>query len=103
MGLISPEQMEAGLYMLKMHGYDEWYGLDINPERMPVDVALKISMDALRAACERVNGLDHELIVEAVESPDRFRGFLEAYMVRARAPGGTVLPPIQDTLTSIQA
>ncbi len=99
-GLISPEQMEAGLYTLKMHGYEGWYGLDINPERMPVDVALKISMDALRAACDRINDLDHELIVEAVEAPDQHRGFLEAYMVRARAPRNTVLPPLRDTLSS---
>ena len=101
-GLISPEQMEAGLYVLKMHGYDGWYGLDINPERMPVDVALKISMDALRAACDRVNSLDYELIVEAVEAPDRFRGFLEAYMIRKRAPQTTILPPIRDTLASVR-
>ncbi|MCY3593924.1 MAG: TIM barrel protein [Bacteroidetes bacterium] len=99
-GLISPEQMEAGLYVLKMHGYEGWYGLDINPERMPVDVALKISMDALRAACDRVNHLDHELIVEAVETPDQHRGLLEAYMVRARAPRSTILPPMSDTLAS---
>ena len=101
-GLISPEQMEAGLYVLKMHGYNGWYGLDINPERMPVDVALKVSMDALRAACDRVNSLDHERIVEAVEAPDQHRGFLEAYMIRARAPRTTSLPPIRDTLRSVR-
>ena len=99
-GLISPEQMEAGLYTLKMHGYDGWYGLDINPERMPVDVALKISMDALRAACDRINGLDHEFVVQAVESPGKFRGHLEAYMVRMRAPSATVFPPLEATLTT---
>ncbi len=101
-GLISPEQMEAGLYVLKMHGYNGWYGLDINPERMPVDVALKVSMDALRTACDRVNSLDHERIVEAVEAPDQHRGFLEAYMIRARAPRTTSLPPIHDTLRSVR-
>jgi len=101
-GLISPEQMEAGLYVLKMHGYNGWYGLDINPERMPVDTALKISMDALRAACDRVNNLDHELIVEAVEAPSQHRGLLEAYMIRARAPQTINLPPIRETLTSVR-
>ncbi len=101
-GLISPEQMEAGLYILKMHGYCGWYGLDINPERMPVDIALKISMDALRAACDRVNSLDHELIIEAVESPDQYRGVLEAYMIRARASESTVLPPIHETLSTLR-
>ena len=100
-GLISPEQLEAGLYTLKMHGYEGYYGLDINPERMPVDVALKISMDAVRAACDRVNGLDHALIIEAAEAPEQFRGLLEAYMIRTRAPSGSALPPIQDALGSV--
>ena len=99
-GLVSPEQMEAGLYTLKMHGYQGWFGLDINPERMPVDVALKISMDALRAACERINRLDHARIVEAAESPSTHRGWLEAYMVRARAPKELQLPPLEAALAS---
>ncbi|MDE2833865.1 MAG: TIM barrel protein [Bacteroidota bacterium] len=97
-GLVSPEQMEAALYVLKMHGYTGYFGLDINPERMPVDVALKISMDALRAACDRINNLDHARIIEAAEDPAHHRGFLEAYMIRARAPESTTLPPLSETL-----
>ena len=100
-GLISPEQLEAGLYTLKMHGYDGYYGLDINPERMPVDVALKISMDAIRAACDRVNSLDHTLMVSAAESPAQHRGTREAYMVRARASAQTQLPPLSKTLSTV--
>ncbi len=99
-GLISPEQMEAGLYTLKMHGYEGYFGIDINPERMPVDVALKISMDALRAANDRVNSLDHARIIEAAERPDQHRGFIEAYMIRARSPRPDALPPIEETLSS---
>lgn len=99
-GLISPEQMEAGLYTLKMHGYNGYFGIDINPERMPVDVALKISMDAIRAANDRVNSLDHARIIEAAERPDRHRGFIEAYLIRARAPQSTSLPPLNETLSS---
>ena len=87
-GAISPEQAEALLYTLKMYGYRGYFGIDINPERMPVDTALKISMDAIRAANERINGLDHESILRAHAYPDRSRGWLEAYMVRARAPHG---------------
>ncbi|MCK4470758.1 MAG: TIM barrel protein, partial [Anaerolineae bacterium] len=34
-GVISPEQAEALLYTLKMYGYRGYFGLDINPERMP--------------------------------------------------------------------
>lgn len=97
-GTISPEQMEAGLYTLKMHGYEGLFGIDINPERQPVDVALKISMDALRAANDRINQLDHNRVIGATTNPSDHRGFVEAYLARARAPEGSDLPPIDDTL-----
>ncbi len=92
-GVIAPEQTEALLYTLKMHGYQGYFGLDINPERMPVDMALKINMDAIRAANERINGMDHEALLFAHEHPDRARGWLEAYLLRQRYPG-VALPPI---------
>ena len=94
-GVISPEQSEAGLYVLKMHGYTGYYGVDINPERMPVDVAISNSIDAVRAACDRVNGLDHAAIVESHAKPDQSRGWLEAYLIRARASNPESLPAIQ--------
>jgi xylose isomerase len=97
-GAISPEQMEAGLYTLKMHGYDGLFGIDINPERQPVDVALKISMDAMRAAKERINNLDHERIIEATTNPSENRGFIEAYLAHERAPEGADLPALEETL-----
>ncbi|MGD2146613.1 MAG: TIM barrel protein [Anaerolineae bacterium] len=93
-GVVSPEQTEALLYTLKMHGYDGYFGLDINPERMPVDVALKICMDAIRAANDRINELDHEAILYTQMHPDRTRGWLEAYLVRARASHPERLPPL---------
>ena len=102
-GVMSPEQLEAGLYTCKMHGYTGYFGIDVNPERMPVDVALKNSMDALRAANDRVNGLDHERIIEAAERPDRHRGWLEAYLIRARAPKSSSLPPIDEAVRSHDA
>lgn len=99
-GVISPEQLEAGLYTLKMHGYREYFGIDVNPERMPVDVALKNSMDALRAANDRVNALDHARIVEATTRPDQHRGLIEAMLIRARAPHPERLPPVEDALAA---
>jgi xylose isomerase len=93
-GAVSPEQLEALLYVLKMHGYQGWFGIDINPERMPVETALRISMDALRAANDRINSLDHESIVYAVNHPDKARGWLEAYLVRARAMHPQRLAPL---------
>ncbi|NNE45032.1 MAG: TIM barrel protein [Rhodothermales bacterium] len=99
-GVIAPEQLEAGLYTCKMHGYSGYFGIDVNPERMPVDVALKNSMDALRSANDRINGLDHERIIDAAENPHKHRGWLEAYLIRARAPKTTSLPPIEEALAS---
>jgi xylose isomerase len=93
-GVLSPEAVEATLYALKMYGYQGWFGLDINPERMPVEVALQNSMDALRAANDRINNMDHEAIIWATEHPDRARGWLEAYLIRARATRPERLSPL---------
>ena len=93
-GAVSPEQFDALMYVLKMHGYRGWFGIDINPERMPVDTAIMISMDAIRASNDRINELDHESIIYAANHPDRARGWIEAYLVRARAPHPEKLPPL---------
>ena len=92
--VIAPEQFEALMYTLKMRHYQGWFGIDINPERMPVETALKTNMDAIRAANDRINGLDHESILYAVSHPDKARGWLEAYLVRARARFPEKLPPL---------
>src|SRR5690606_20995229 len=95
-GVMAPEQMEAGMYTLKMHGYEGLFGIDINPERMPVDVAMRNSMDALRAANDRINEMDHEAIINSTENPVQNRGWLEAYLIRARAAHPDRLPPMPD-------
>jgi xylose isomerase len=93
-GMISPEAAEAALYIMKMHGYQGYFGIDINPERMPVDDALKVCMDALRAANDRINEMDHEAIMYATNHPWEAQGWLEGYLVRARAPHPDRLPPL---------
>jgi xylose isomerase len=95
-GVISPEQMEAALYVLKMHGYRGWFGVDLNPERMPAKQAVINSMDALRAANERINNLDHAKVVDAINDPSRNRGWLEAYLLRQRATNTDVMGPMVD-------
>ena len=95
-GVISPEQTEASLYVLKMYGYQGYFGIDINPERMPVEQALRNCMDALRAANDRVNSLDHEKVIWATTHPDRVRGWLEAYLIRKRAMHSENLPPLEE-------
>ncbi len=99
-GVIAPEQMESALYALKMHGYRGYFGLDINPERMPVERAIINSMDAIKAANERINRLDHEKILACTSNPAANRGTLEALLIRARAPQGAPLssPPPEVTL-----
>jgi len=95
-GTISPEQAEAALYTLKMHGYTGYFGIDINPERMPVDRALINCMDALKAMNDRINKLDHENVIACTTKPDRNRGVLEAILTRARAPQGVKLSPVPE-------
>jgi xylose isomerase len=95
-GVISPELTEATLYVLKMHGYQGYFGLDINPLHMPVDIALRNCMDALRAANDRINEIDHEQVVWATNHPDQARGWIEAHLIRARAPHADRLPPLPD-------
>jgi xylose isomerase len=90
-GVISPEQAEATLYTLKMHGYQGYFGIDINQERMPVDRALINCMDALKAMNERINKLNHEKVMACIQRPDKNRGVLEALLTRARAPRGAKL------------
>ena len=97
-GVISPEQLEAMLYTLKMYGYQGYFGIDINPERMPVATAMKNSMDAIRAANDRINALDHEAILYAQMHPDKAPGWLEGYLIRARAPHPERLAPLSRPL-----
>ena len=93
-GVVSPEQLDALMYALKMHGYREWFGLDINPERMPIEMAIRISIDAVRASNDRINELDHKAIIYVSNHPDKARGWMEAYLVRARARYPEKLPPL---------
>jgi xylose isomerase len=93
-GVVSPEQNEAALYTLKMYGYTGYFGIDINPERMPVETALCNSMDAIRAACDRINAMDHEAVLTSHAKPEQSRGWLEAYLIRARASRPEALPPL---------
>jgi hypothetical protein len=58
-------------------------------------------MDALRAANDRINGFDHAGIVEATTKPDVNRGWIEAYLVRQRAPDASRLPSLDDALKTV--
>ena len=94
-GVISPEQLEALVYTLKLHSYRGYFGIDVNPERMSVQTALQNSFDAIRAANDRVNSLDHEAIVFSHNHPAKARGWLEAYLIRQRAMASTKLSELK--------
>ncbi|MBX3381908.1 MAG: hypothetical protein KF864_00200 [Phycisphaeraceae bacterium] len=92
-GVIAPDVVEAILYTLMQHSYTGYYGIDINPERVPVDIALRNSFDALRAAADRVSAIDHEALLFAHANPAHSRGWLEGYLTRLRAPRPERLSP----------
>lgn len=95
-GVISPEVAEAALYALKMGGYTGYFGIDIFPERMPVERALLNSFDALRAMNDRIDHLDHEQVLRSQARPDKNRGYLEALLIRARARDASILSQLPE-------
>jgi xylose isomerase len=93
-GAISPELLDNMMWVLKMHSYQSWFGIDINPVRMPVEMAIKINIDAVKASIDRINDLDDESIIYAANNPDKARGWIEAYLIRARAAHPERLAPL---------
>jgi xylose isomerase len=85
-GMIAAEELEALLYLLKTHSYQGYFGIDAGSGQMPAESAMQSGMDAVRAANDRINQLDHESILYAVNHPDRAHGWLEAYLIRMRSP-----------------
>jgi len=83
-GVLGWEQAEAALYALKAIGYRGYFGIDINPERMPPLKAIEINTKVLRIMNERINNLPHEEIVECYYDPERHRGDLELILAEAR-------------------
>ncbi len=82
-GVVEWQQAEALLYALKMAGYEEYFGIDINPERMPVEKAVELNAKALRVMSERIERLPHERIIDCYMEPDRHRGELEEILIDA--------------------
>lgn len=85
-GVLGIDQTYAALLVLKMYGYEGYFGIDINPLRMPVETALILNMNALIAACTRLNEMEYEKIVEAMYDPQNNRGVVEDVVTRSLAP-----------------
>jgi xylose isomerase len=86
-GVLAIDQAYAGLLALKMYGYKGRLGLDINPERMPIETAIPLNINAIRAMTKRLNRLiDYDRLVEAMYEPEKNRGVTEDIVIRAFAP-----------------
>jgi len=79
-GVVEWHQAEASLLALKMAGYKEYFGIDINPERMPVQKAIEINSKVLNIMNERINNLPHKEILEAYYDPENHRGDIESIL-----------------------
>jgi xylose isomerase len=95
-GMLGLDQLYAALLVLKLYGYRGRFGIDINPERMPVRTALINTLNSLRGACAIVNGLNFDRLVDAMSAPAAHRGVAEDVMLRALAPSTTKLIPFDD-------
>jgi xylose isomerase len=85
-GVVSWQDTEALLYALKMIGYRGYFGLDINPERMPVLEAVKVNARALQIMNERIDALPHERLLECFYHPESNRGGIEMILAESYAP-----------------
>jgi len=76
-GVVEWNQAEAGLLALKMAGFKEYIGIDINPERMPPEKAVRNNIRVLQIMNERIERLPYEKILDCYYDPEGTRGELE--------------------------
>ena len=81
-GVVNPQETEALLYSLWAYGYKEFFGVDINPENMPVQKAVELNILALDKMKERISRLPHEKIVECHLESESHRGELEEILIK---------------------
>ena len=93
-GVLGLDQMLATLLVYKMYDYRGFYGIDINPERMPAEKGIVLSMNALKVGAAVVNQLDFEALVEAMYSPAENRGLVEDVLMKTLAPRSVKLKTI---------
>jgi len=80
-GVVGIEDTLALLYALKIMEYKEYFGIDINPERMPVETAVEININVIKKMIEVVESLPHEEIIEGYMNPMNNRGKIEKIML----------------------
>ncbi len=82
-GVVNAQETEALLYALWAIGYEEYFGIDINPENMSVQKAVELNIRALEKMKERVSRLPHERILECHLHPSDHRGELEEILIES--------------------
>ena len=80
-GVVEWQQAEALLWVLKMMGYREHWGIDIHPERMPVETAVALNIRAIRLMLERLDRLPHHRLLECFLDPASNRGGVESVLL----------------------
>ncbi|MHA1784265.1 MAG: xylose isomerase, partial [Candidatus Helarchaeota archaeon] len=81
-GVVGIEETYALLYSLKQMGYEEFFGIDIFPERIPYDMALKINIDVIKKMISKIDSLPHEEIINCYLDPVNNRGKLEKILMK---------------------
>lgn len=76
-GVVKLQEAIALMYALKIMGYREFFGIDINPERMPVLKAVEINTKVITRINEKIETLPHEEIIDMYLDPMSHRGDLE--------------------------
>jgi xylose isomerase len=79
--VVNPHEAEALLYALWAVGYKGWFGIDINPENIPIEKAVELNIHGLEKMKERVARLPHERILECHLRPAEHRGELEEILI----------------------
>jgi xylose isomerase len=82
-GVVNAAETEALLYALWAIGYEEYFGIDINPENMPVGKAVALNIKALQRMRDRVGRLPHERILACHLHPADHRGELEEILIES--------------------
>jgi xylose isomerase len=81
-GVVNIQETMALLYVLKMMGYKEYFGIDINPERMPVQKAVEINISAITKLNAKIESLPHDEIIDIALNPTSHRGDLESLLLK---------------------
>ena len=84
-GTVGIETTEALMFVLRMYGFAGYLGMDLNPDKMDVRIALANSFNELCRANAVIDNLDCEGVLAAYFDPENNEGVVEALLARARA------------------